>query len=194
MTKNELKIFTDIPRIHTERLTLRMITPKDLMDVNEYATDPSVPRYLLWSVHESTGFTRLYLNNLVARYRRGQFYDWGIEYGGKMIGTCGFTSFDIPNNTAEIGYVLNSRFWRMGIGSEAARAVIDFGFERLGLERIEARYIAENIASERLALSCGMKREGVHRRAMFVKGEYCDIGVCAILRSEWQQSGKIQYE
>lgn len=187
MTKNDLKIFTDIPRLHTERLTLRMITPRDLADVNEYAADPSVPRYLLWSVHETIGFTRLYLNNLVARYRRGQFYDWGIEYNGKMIGTCGFTSFDIANNAAEIGYVLNSRFWHMGIGGEAARAVIDFGFEKLGLERIEARYIAENVASERLAQSCGMKHEGILRSAMLVKGEYRDIGVCAILRSEWLQ-------
>ncbi|MBQ8371957.1 MAG: GNAT family N-acetyltransferase [Clostridia bacterium] len=187
MTKEDLKIFTKIPRIHTERLELREITTSDLADVNEYATDPEVSRYLLWSPHRDTTHTKLYLNNIRAKYKRAEFYDWGVVYGGKMIGTCGFTAFDISNNSAEIGYVLNRRFWGMGIGYEAARAVMKFGFDRLGLERIEVRFMTDNLASEALAKRCGMKREGTLRRAILAKGEYRDIGICSILRNEYHE-------
>ncbi len=187
MTIADLKIFTKIPEIHTERLILREITPKDLYDVNEYATDPEVSRYLLWSPHKDLTHTKLYLNNIRAKYKRAEFYDWGVIYDGKMIGTCGFTAFDIPSNSAEIGYVLNRQFWCKGIGYEAACAVLRFGFDILGLERIEVRYMTDNLASEALAIKCGMKKEGTLRHAILAKGAYRDIGICSILRKEYYE-------
>ena len=185
MKKEDIKIFTQIPTIKTERLTLRRILPTDIHDVYEYGSDPSVSKYLLWYPHTDKNYTKFYLNFLSVRYRKGEFYDWGVEIDGKLIGTCGFTSFDIDNNSAEIGYVLNSRYWGKGIGFEAASAVLKFGFEKLSLNRIEVHYLVGNTASEALSKKLGMKFEGIRRKAVFCKGEYRDVCVAAILKSEY---------
>ena len=185
MTRDDLKIFTKIPTLKTERLILRKITAQDLSDVYEYGSDPEVSKYLLWYPHTDKGYTRFYLNYLNVRYKKGEFYDWGVEYKGKMIGTCGFTTFDIDNNSAEIGYVLNRRFWRMGIGFEAASEVMRFGFCDLSLNRIEVRFLCGNKSSEALAIKLGLRAEGTHRQVIKCKGEYRDVTVYAITRDEF---------
>lgn len=187
MTKEDLQLFIRIPRIVTERLTLRRIETKDLSDVNEYAKDPRVSEFLLWYPHLSLGDTRSYLTCVDALYRKGKFYDWGIEYNGKMIGTAGFSAFDIENNSAQIGYVLSHAFWGMGIAHEAASAVIKFGFERLGLRRICARCIAGNERSESVMRKCKMTFEGISRDGILAKGRYRDVLTYAITFKEYRE-------
>ena len=101
-----------------------------------------------------------------------------------MIGTCGFAGVDCPNNRAEIGYVLNPRYRGQGLMPEAVRRVLRFGFDMMGLHRIEARYMIGNDASRRVMDKVGMHFEGIQREAMLVKGVYRDIGICAILAQE----------
>ena len=185
MLYNDLLIFKNIPTLKSQRLVLRKITQKDVFDVFEYASDPLVTKYLLWREHSEIDYTREYLNNLKRKYKRAEFYDWGIEYEGHMIGTVGFTSLSIASNTGEIGYVIDEKFWGQGIASEAVREVIRFGFEELLLERIECRYLKENARSPRLAERCHMKYEGCLRHAMIVKGEYRDVCISSILASEY---------
>ena len=103
---------------------------------------------------------------------------------GRVIGTCGFTSLNFSSDSAETGYVLARDCWGQGYAAEALMRVIDFGFERLGLNRIEAKYMVDNPASKRVMEKCGMKFEGVLRASMKVKGKYRDIGVCSILKDE----------
>ena len=185
MTKEDINIFKNIPTVTTERLVLRKIRMQDINDVYDYGSDPEVSKFLLWYPHPDHAYTRTYLRQLMHRYKRGEFYDWGVVINNKMIGTCGFTSFDLANNSAEIGYVLNRRFWNKGIGYEAASMVVRFGFEVLKLNRIEVRYIAENRASEALAIKLGFKTEGILRSAIQCKGRYCDLGVASITRKEY---------
>ena len=89
------------------------------------------------------------------------------------------------NNVGEIGYVLSSKFWNLGIGYEAAKKILNFGFETLNLNRIEVKYMAENIKSEKLSKKLGMKFEGITREAVFCKGEYRDIAMASILKKEY---------
>jgi len=187
MISRDLKIFLNIPELKTARLLLRRIRKSDLFDVFEYSNDELVPKYLLWYPHPDIDYTKKYLSNLNAKYKRGEIYDWGIEYEGKIIGTVGFTSFDIRNNTGEIGYVLSSKFWGKGIGLEAAGKILEFGFENLSLNRIEVRYMPENIQSRRLSQKLGMKYEGVKRQAVFCKGEYRDVAIAAILKEDYKK-------
>ena len=98
-----------------------------------------------------------------------------------MIGTCGFTRFDPPNNSAEIGYVLNPAYRHMGIATEAASAIIRFGFNELLLHRIEARYMKGNDASRRVMERLGMSFEGEIREALYHNGEYKTVGICSII-------------
>ena len=124
MERSDLKRFIDPKILIGERVILRKITQKDLSDVYEYASNPRVPEFLLWNPHPSLGFTKKYLSIVDKKYKRGEFYDYAVEYQGKMIGTCGFTSFSLENNSAEIGFVLNPGYWGRGIATEAAKLVI----------------------------------------------------------------------
>ena len=183
------KIFSNMPTLKGERLTLRPMHPIDAEDMFSYACREEVTRYLLWSPHNSVSYTKDYLRYIQTRYTLGDFYDWAIidRESRRMIGTCGFTKIDTANNSAEIGYVLNPDFHRRGFGSEAVKRVLKFGFEELGFNRIEARFMQGNEASLALMKSVGMTFEGYFRDLMLVKGEYKTIGVSSILKEEYER-------
>ncbi|MBQ4291024.1 MAG: GNAT family N-acetyltransferase [Clostridia bacterium] len=188
MNKHYLyNIFSKIPILETNRLTLRRMKATDAGDMFEYASRADVTQYLTWNPHPDVDYTREYLTQVQKQYENGEFYDWAVILRDemKMIGSCGFTSFDDDNSSGEIGYVLNPDFWGQGLMSEAVTAVLGFGFERLGLHRIEAKFMQENVRSRRVLEKCGMTYEGTHRDAMLVKGEFRTISVCAMLREEF---------
>ena len=182
------KIFAHIPTLETERLVLREMRVGDCFDMFDYAQRREVTKYLTWSPHRDVEYTKAYLQNLKNHYKMGMFYDWAviIKSENKMIGTCGFTRFNLASNSAEIGYVINPDFRGKGIAVEAAKKVMIFGFENLGLNRIEARYMVGNDASRRVMEKLGMTFEGVAREALCVNGSYKNVGTCAVLRNEFQ--------
>ena len=153
----------------------------------EYARRPEVCAYLLWSPHPDLSYTKRYIARLIDVYKKGQCYDWAAieKEDGKMIGTAGYASFDVKNRTAEIGYVLSSDYWHRGYGTEIARELIDFAFSALGANRVQARYMTDNVYSRAVMEKCGMIYEGTARSLLFVKDWYRDIGTCAILREEY---------
>ncbi len=188
------RTFSHIPELLTDRLTLRKMLVSDAGDMYEYACRSDVTKYLTWKPHPDRLYTKEYLQYLGNRYSAGMFYDWSIvfEPDAKMVGTCGFTSFNCPADSAEIGYVLNPDYWGRGIAKEAVLRVMQFGFEELHLHRIEAKFMQGNEASLHVMQHCGMTFEGYLRDAMLVKGNYVTVGVCSILSSEWNalQHGK----
>ena len=189
MKKNQIyRLFSNIPTLETGRLVLRGMRVSDAADMYEYACRPSVTEYLTWDPHTSLTETRDYLTYVGQRYRTGDFYDWSVvdKESGRMIGTCGFTSFNCPADSAEIGYVLNPAFQGRGLATEAVRRVLRFGFEELELHRIEAHFIEGNDASRRLMERVDMSFEGYARESMKIKGKYRTIGTCAILRREFE--------
>ena len=183
------RVFSHIPDLTTERLTLRRMMVIDSEDMFEYASRGDVTKYVTWHPHPDRNYTREYLQYLQNRYAAGMFYDWAIVYepDGKMIGTCGFTSFGFASDSAEVGYVLSPEYWGKGIMQEALARVLRFGFEELDLHRIEAKYITENERSRHVMEKAGMTFEGVLRESMLVKGAYVNVGICSILRSEWKK-------
>jgi len=187
MELSDLKRFINIPSFYSKGIKLRRIMKSDLEDVYEYASDQITSEFLLWSPHPSRDFTKKYLDHIDKKYRKAEFYDWGIEYEGKMIGTCGFTCFCIDNNSAQIGYVLNKNYWGLGIAAEAVKMVMAYGFGDLSLNRIEARYMIENDASRKVMERCFMKPEGVLRSFVYCKHKYRDIGVYSILSDEYNE-------
>ena len=180
-------IFSDIPTLHSERLTLRGMRRQDAEDMFEYASRSDVTEFLLWSEHSSVAYTAEYLKYVESRYAVGDFFDWAVTLSesGKMIGTCGFARIDTVNNSAEIGYVLNPEYHHLGYGVEAARRVMDFGFRELGLHRIEARFMQGNEASRRVMGKLGMEFEGIERDSVFVKGSYKTVGKYSMLADDF---------
>ena len=179
-----------MPTLETERLILRPMLVSDADDMYDYARREEVTRYLLWSPHASKKNTVDFLRYIRTRSGLGDFYDWAVveRESGRMIGTCGFTRFDFPHDSCEIGYVLNPDFHGRGYATEAAWRVADFGFTVLGVHRVEARFMQGNDASLRVMEKLGMTFEGYRRESMLVKGKYRTIGTCAILRDEWKSA------
>jgi ribosomal-protein-alanine N-acetyltransferase len=104
-----------------------------------------------------------------------------------MIGTCSYSFWVREDHCAEVGYVLNRRYWGQGYMAEAVRAIVGFGFRELGMNRIQARCDVPNIGSARVMEKAGMSFEGVLRQQLFEKGHYLDIKIYSILKSEWEQ-------
>ncbi len=187
------KLFSDLPVFITERLILRKIAPEDLYDMYEYACEPEVSRFLLWSPHLNIAETRGHIEYLQKQYRKSSCTDWGValKSNNKLIGTCGFASMDLHNNKAEIGYVLSHRYRGQGYMREAVSTVIDIGFKRLSLNRIEARILEGNHQSERLAESVGMKKEGTLRNALLIKGVYKTFSYYAITKEDYEGATRL---
>ena len=179
-----------MPTLKTERLSLRPMHVIDAEDMYDYARRADVTEYLLWSPHTSISYTKDYLCYIQDRYSLGDFYDWAIidRDSRRMIGTCGFTRINTANNSGEIGYVINPDFSGRGYATEAARAVMEFGFFTLDLHRIEARFMKGNEGSLRVMEKLGMSFEGYHIDEIFVKGSYRTVGVCAVLREKFTKS------
>ena len=91
----------------------------------------------------------------------------------------------LEHSRAELGYVLAQEYWGTGLMPEAVRRVIRFCFERIDLNRVEARCIAKNRASARVMEKAGMSYEGTLRRREYIKGAYKDMRMYSILRTEY---------
>jgi ribosomal-protein-alanine N-acetyltransferase len=182
-------IFADLPELETERLLLRKMRLDDAEAMFAYASDPEVTRYVLWDTHRSVEDSEEFLRQATEGYERGDFGGWGVvlKDSGAFIGTCGLDAGYAPEHArAELGYVLSREHWGRGLMSEAVREVIRFGFERLELNRMEARCIAANTASARVMEKAGMTYEGTLREREFIKGAYRDMKLYSILKREYR--------
>lgn len=178
--------FDPFPVLETSRTTLRKITAADLNDIASYCTVPEVSRYTTWDVHETSDDTKAFVDAVRKRYETEKVGPWGIEFKetGRIIGSCSFVSWDNVNCKVELGYVLSNQYWNQGIMSEVIQRVIEFGFAELGLVRIEARCLPDNIGSSRVMEKAGMKFEGVLRRHIWAKNDFRDLKIYAIIRDD----------
>ena len=178
------EVLKDLPTLETERLILRKMVLNDAEAVFAYASNSEVSRYTLWEAHRSIEDSRAFLEFATQKYENGGEPDWGIVYRGNgcLVGACGLVNWEAEHARAEVGFVLSREYWGRGLMSEAVRAILRFGFERMNLNRIEARCIAENAASARVMEKAGMVYEGTLRQREYIKGAYRDIKLYAILK------------
>jgi ribosomal-protein-alanine N-acetyltransferase len=102
-----------------------------------------------------------------------------------LIGVAGLRDVDAEHAQAELGFWIGLEWWRKGYATEAARAVVRYGFEQLKLNRIYAHHMVRNPASGRVLEKLGLKREGLLRQRIRKWGIFEDVVVLAILRSDW---------
>ena len=176
-----------MPELDTPRLRLRKLTMRDAQDIYDYSRDPQVAKHVLWDAHRSVGESRAYLRYMLRKYRMGEPASWGIELKstGRIIGTIGYMWIQSDNAAAEVGYSLSRAHWGQGIMTEALRAVIDYAFSSLRLNRIEAIHEVDNPASGAVMRKCGMLHEGTLREKLMNKGRYVDVELYAALRRDF---------
>ena len=181
--------FSSLPVLETPRLVLRPVRRRDAEDIYSYASDPEVARYVLWEPHRSLTETRNYVRCMRSLYRRGMPSSWAAEQkdSGRVIGTIGLMWYSDTNCSAEVGYSFSREVWNRGFATEALRAVMDSVFSSLPVNRLEAQYDIRNPASGRVMEKCGMRQEGILRQRIRSKGEFLDVVLCAILRSDLEK-------
>jgi len=182
-------LFYRMPTLETPRLLLRKVVMGDVADLYVYGRDPEVARHVLWEPYRSEADARAYVRFLHRQYRSEQPSSWGIVYKphNKMVGTIGFMWWNQDHNSAEIGYSLARSYWNQGIMSEALREMLRYGFEAMGLHRIEAQHESDNPASGRVMEKVGMRREGTLYGRLYNKGRYVDVELYAMLRDQFRR-------
>ncbi len=175
-----------ITPIRTERLILREFAPEDWMAIHAFASDPQAVQYVSFgpnTVGESKTFVREQLEAQEAVERTSYVLAVTLAESRRLIGEVGLRLAD--RDEASLGYVFGRPFWGRGYGTEAARAMLGFAFDTLGLRRVTAGCDQRNIASARVLEKIGMRREGAHRQALRVREEWRDTFTYAILDWEW---------
>ena len=190
--KGLLELASAMPPVETERLFLTRITVSDAREMYDYARLEKVTRFLLWSPHPSIRHTRRYIRLLEEKYDSREFFDWGVHLkkDGAFIGTCGFALLDPQTRVGEIGYVFSPKAWGHGYATEAASAVIRYGFTVLDLNKITARYMLGNLASERVMQKLGMHSVGFLPQQLYVKEEYRSVLQYELTKEEYLSTAK----
>lgn len=175
--------------IRTERLLLREFRQSDFDDVHAYATQPEVVRYMDWGPN-SPDDTQAFLDRSFDAQIRWPREDvnLAVEHlaDGRVIGAIRLGVNQPPyEHSADIGYSFNRDYWRQGIATEAARAMAEAAFLVLGLHRVWAWCDVRNTGSYGVMEKLGMRREGLLRENVRVKGEWRTTYLYAILAHEW---------
>lgn len=180
--------------IKTERLILRRFTLDDAEEMfKNWANDERVTRFLTWEPHGNLEVTKNLLTAWTDLYGSSCYYNWVIEFEGKAIGNISVVRFSDKSEYADLGYCICYDYWNKGITTEAAKAVINYLFSEVGVNRISISHATRNPYSGKVAQNCGMKYEGTQRSSFKSNsGEFLDISVYSILREEWQTQKEIK--
>lgn len=112
-----------------------------------------------------------------------------LKDGDRHIGNCGLESIDYVNRNASFGILIGEKdAWNCGYGPEAAVLILKYGFEELGLHRIELDVFSNNPRAQKAYQKVGFILEGTKRESYYRNGRFFDSHMMAILKSEWQQN------
>ena len=175
--------------IETKRLVLRDFRIEDWKAVHEYAADPKAVATLPWgpnSADQTIEFVRTAIADAARLNRRKFEMAMVLRDEDRLVGGVGLRLSGTENRDADMGYVVNPAFWKRGLATEAAAAIVEFGFRQHGLHRIWAICDPDNAASARVLEKIGMIREGRLRQHKWYKEDWRDSYLYSILYPEWK--------
>jgi RimJ/RimL family protein N-acetyltransferase len=182
-------------RIETERLVLREFREDDLATMLDYWRDPLYQRY-----NREFADMERFVGELVEGFiaaqaeepRRKRQLVIQRKAEDRMIGNVGIRVNDSELGEANIGYELNPRDWGQGYATEAAGAILRFGFKKLRLHRVWAECVVDNAGSWRVMEKLGMRREAHFHEHQWFRGRWWDTYIYAVLANEWNDGGNRQ--
>jgi ribosomal-protein-alanine N-acetyltransferase len=182
------------PVLETERLILRPVTTDDAPAVFRYCSNPNLTRFTLFETHQSLADSLWFVEEYArSRYGSREPDPFGIvlkdDPDAGVVGAVGAHWVSQPNGTMEMGYAIAEPYWARGLIVEAARAVMRYVFTEYAVERLQARVMSGNPASERVLEKLGFTREGVMRSLIFRRGRHWDMAIYSLLRGEWESLG-----
>lgn len=175
-------------RLETDRLVLRRYVKEDAAAMYQnWASDQEVTRFLTWPAHSSLEVSQRVTEDWVNQYSNENYYHWAIvlkDNKDEPIGDIAVVNWKENISTVQIGYCIGRTWWHRGITSEALKAVMDFLFDVVDANRVEARHDPRNIHSGNVMKKCGMKYEGTLRSSDWNNQGVCDACYYALLKSE----------
>ncbi len=175
--------------LRTERLVLRPFHTDDAVDVLAYRRRPDVCRYIPSDpLDERTVGEYIAVRQPWTQLTAdGNRIVLAVELAGQVIGDVLIRIERLGDGQAEVGWVLSPDFQGHGYATEAARKLTDLSFAELGMHRVWAQLDARNAPSARVCERLGMRHEAHLRQNMWLKGEWTDASIYAILRAEWER-------
>lgn len=177
-------------KMETARLILRPFVREDADAMyRNWASDPEVTKFLSWPTYQSVDTAYEILGIWVPQYQDNTFYQWAVELKelGEVIGSISVVNLDERVDMVEIGFCIGRNWWGQGIMTEAFQKVIDFLFDEVGVQRIEAGHDPNNPASGAVQRKCGLKYEGTFRRRIRSNQGITDVAWHSILKEEWKK-------
>lgn len=168
--------------ITTDRLIIRKFKHDDWQSVHEYTSDTNVMKYIPEGVFTEE-ITKEFIKQNVGD--QAEKFPVVLIDGNILIGHIFFDKY-FGDHTYEIGWVFNPKYYNKGYASEAAKAILQFGFENMKLHRIIATCQPQNIPSYRVMEKIGMRREGYFKKCIPNGNEWWDEYYYAILEEEWK--------
>jgi ribosomal-protein-alanine N-acetyltransferase len=175
------------PTLTTARLVLRPFRDADRREVFELHSNARVMRY--WDSAPWRDETQA--DRFLARCRALSDNEAGARVAverrdtGRFIGWIGLQHRDHDNRSANLGYVFAEHAWGQGYATEAGRALLEWGFAVMDLNRVSAQTDTRNEASARVLTKLGFTLEGILRENVIVDGEVSDDATYSLLRREW---------
>lgn len=183
-------LFDKFPEIETARFLLREIRDYDYKDIFEIYSDAEVLAYQNMVSMKSLDESQNYIKFIYDGYKNRQFVRWCIvrKEDSKLIGLVALHHIENENFKTSIGYILNKKYWNQKIMSEVLNVIIDYIFNELKLNRIEADIHPENVASIKLCEKFGFKREGLLEESIFnrEKSKFEDRLIYGIIKKNYK--------
>jgi [ribosomal protein S5]-alanine N-acetyltransferase len=177
------------PAIETDRLKLRRLKYADSQTVfDHWLSDERVADNRVSAAHRSVAETAERVADIIGKYERKDFCWWGIELKstGELAGEIDLYNFDATAGNCSVSYSLGYEWWNKGYGTEALKAVVNFGFMEMNLHKIAAAHNTDNPASGKVMMKAGMKQEGTVRHMIRnAKGQYKDCVLYGILQEDF---------
>lgn len=175
--------------LQTEHLILRPFRMEDAEPMyRNWASDSEVTKFLTWPAHKDVSVTVATMSHWVPKYSDRSFYQWAItlnNHNDEPIGSISIVNeIDPVIGDAEIGYCIGKTWWHQGITSEALKAVIEFLFDEVGVNKVSARHDVNNPNSGKVMQKCGLHYEGTLRQSSKNNQGVCDICCYGVLASE----------
>jgi ribosomal-protein-alanine N-acetyltransferase len=177
----------EFPTLQTARLTLRELRDEDAPAAFPLYSDPEATRFVGKPPHASLDETLELLRRNQHLHPAGAGVAWGLCLRGedRFIGYAGHWRLMKQHHRSEIGYMLLPEHWGVGLMNEALRAILSFGFDRMGLNSVEAQTDPANTRSQRTLELLGFRQDGLLRESYYFAGEYTDTAVFTLLRREF---------
>ncbi|MGD6964475.1 GNAT family N-acetyltransferase [Fictibacillus phosphorivorans] len=187
--------FSGTPKIETDRLILRRMKLSDAQNVfDHWLSDQRVSDNRVNAAHTAVSETTVRVAKIVSDYANKEFCWWAIERkaDGELIGEIDLYDFNETTGNCEVSYSIGYEWWNKGYGTEALRAIVEFGFRHMNIHKITAAHNTDNPASGKVMAKVGMEQEGTIRHMIRnAKGQYKDCAIYGIIHEDYFKKHKL---